>query len=138
MGKKPIKEGLWATNEADGRTQLLASQCLSCGEIFFPRKDNNLCTYCQSDELKDILLSNTGEVFSYTVVMQRPPEYYKGDVPYAFGYVELPEGVRVEGLLISENYDEIKVGSKAEMVLDTLHCDEEGNEVITYKYKISA
>ena len=65
----------------------------------------------------------------------RPPEYYKGEVPYALGFVDLPEGIKVETLFTQCDFDELAVDLEVEMILDTLHIDEEGNEVICYKFR---
>jgi uncharacterized OB-fold protein len=135
----PIKEGLW--REPGGsidEAHLVGSRCSSCGEICFPRKENGICTHCQSTKLEEIPLSTTGKIFSYTVVMQRPPVYYQGEVPYALGFVELPEGVRVETLFTGCDVDDLRVGLEVEMVLDRLSEDEDGNEVVTYKFRPAA
>ena len=67
--------------------------------------------------------------------MQRPPVYYKGPVPYAEGFVELPGGVRVQTLLTDCDFEDITIGMEVEMVIETLHEDEEGNEIMTYKFR---
>ena len=67
--------------------------------------------------------------------MQRPPEYYQGPVPYAEGFVELPEGVRVETLFTGCDFNDLEVGMDVEMVIEGLHEDEEGNEVVAYKFR---
>lgn len=131
----PIKEGLWVVNKKDNSPHLIGSRCNRCGEIFFPKKELNICSYCQSMDLEEIHLSSKGKVFSYTVVMQRPPEYYKGEIPYAIGFVELPEGVRIESLFTGCNFDEIRIGMEVEMVIEKLYEDEMGNEVLTYKFR---
>ena len=66
--------------------------------------------------------------------MQRPPVYYKGEVPYAIGFVELPEGIRVETLFTECDLDSLEVGIEVEMIVDLLNEDEEGNEIVTYKF----
>jgi len=63
--------------------QLIGSQCIHRGEIFCPKKENGLCSYCQSVNLKEIKLNRRGRIYSYIVVMQRPPVSYKVEVPYA-------------------------------------------------------
>jgi len=93
-----------------------------------------MCSNCQSSDLQDIEFSMRGKVYSCTVVMQRPPEYYKAEVPYALGFVELPEGIRIETLFTKCNVDDIHVGMDVEMVVEKLHDDEAGNEWITYKF----
>lgn len=132
----PLKEGLWIDErEMGGKLQLVGSECADCGEIFFARRDIGFCGYCQSRKLKDIRLSDRGTIYSYTVVMQRPPVYYQGPVPYAIGFVELPEGVRVETLFTDCDLDELRIGMAVELVLRTLHQDEAGNDVETYMFR---
>lgn len=134
--KVPLKEGLWIDErDTGGPVQLLGSACNSCGEIFATRREIGLCSYCQSKDLKDIRLSPRGRIYSHTVVMQRPPAYYQGPVPYAIGFVELPEGVRVQTLFTDCDFDELKVGMEAELVLRTLYQDDEGNDVETYMFR---
>ena len=135
----PVKEGLWTEPEGpDERPQLIASRCLNCGELFFPEKDNGICSCCQSVDLEEVLLSTRGKVYSYSVVMLRPPVYYQGQVPYALGYVELPEGIRVETLFTGCDPEEIFIGMDVEMVIEKLHEDEQGREVLAYKFRPAA
>ncbi|MBW1682725.1 MAG: OB-fold domain-containing protein [Deltaproteobacteria bacterium] len=132
----PVREGLWSDPSADGgEAQLIGSHCLTCGELFFPRQDSGLCSYCQSKDLEDIRLSSKGKIYSYTVVMQRPPVYYKAEVPYAIGFVELPEGIRVETLFTGCDLEKLHVGMDVEMVIEKLHEDDEGNEIVAYKFR---
>jgi len=134
--KTPVKDGLWTTPSAPGqKPQLIGSRCLDCGEIFFPPKENGICTNCQSNKREEIKLSREGKIYSFTVVTQQPPEYYKGPVPYAEGFVELPEGVRVESLFTECDFDELKAGTEVEMVIEKLHEDDDGNEVTTFKFR---
>jgi uncharacterized OB-fold protein len=132
----PLREGLWVERPGpDARPQLLGSRCLSCREVFFPRKENGICTYCQSTDLEDLSLSPRGKIYSFTVVMQRPPVYYQGEVPYGLGFVELPEGVRVETLFTGCDPEDLRVGMEVEMVIDRLCEDEGGKEIVTYKFR---
>ena len=132
----PVREGLWDEPSAPGEEpRLIADRCLRCGELFFPKKGNGLCTACQSTELEGIPLSPRGRIYSYTVVMRRPPDYYRGEVPYAIGFVELPEGIRVETLLTGCPLDDLKLGMEVELVIERLHEDEHGNEIVTYKFR---
>ncbi len=131
--KVPVKEGLWTSDE---KPRLVGSQCNHCGEVFFPKRDDVLCSNCQSSSFKEIKLSNQGKIYSYSVVMQRPPIYYKAaEVPYAIGFVELPEGIRVETLFAGGKLEDLKVGMEVEMVIDKLHDEEDGTEVFCYKFK---
>lgn len=130
----PVKEGLWTTpSSPDEKPQLIANRCPSCGEIYFPQKP--MCINCGYKDLEQIKLSQRGKIYSVTVVMQRPPLYYKGVVPYAFGYVELPDGVRVETLFTDCDPETLIVGMDVELVIEKLHEDDEGNEIIAYKFR---
>jgi uncharacterized OB-fold protein len=134
--KMPVKEGLWTTPEGqEGNPRLLASRCVRCREIFFPQRQLGVCSHCQSTELELIPLSTQGKIFSYTVIMQRPPEYYRGDIPYAIGFVELPEGVRIQTLFTGCDPENLRTGMKMEMVIERLQEDEMGNEIVTYKFR---
>ncbi len=134
--KVPVKEGLWTVPAVPGeKSQLMGSQCNNCGEVFFPKRENWLCSSCQSSDLKEIKFSPRGKIFSYTVVMQRPPVYYQGEVPYAIGFVELPEGIRVETLFTGCKLEDLRVGMEVEMLIDKLHTEEDGTEVFCYKFK---
>lgn len=130
--KVPIKEGLWS---AENPPRLIGSRCNTCGEVFFPKVGDGICANCQSDSLQEITLSRRGKIYSHTVVMQRPPVYYQGEVPYGLGFVELPEGVRVETLFTGCNFDDLRVGMEVEMLVDTLHEEEDGTEITCYKFK---
>lgn len=80
-------------------------------------------------------LSSKGKVYNYTIVEQKPPAYYKGEVPYALGFVELPEGVRLRTLFTGCNFDDLKVGMEVELVIERLFENVEGDEIITYKFR---
>lgn len=132
----PVRKDLWRIpDEVEGNARLIGSKCLRCGELFFPKKDNGICTYCQSEELEEILLSTRGKVYSYTVVMQRPPVYYKGEVPYAIGFVELPEGIRIETLFSGCDFESLKTGMDMEMAIEPLGKNEKDEDILVYSFR---
>lgn len=62
--------------------------------------------------MRDIDLSRNGTVWAYTVQRFRPksPPYIEpetGFEPFAVGYVELPEGIKVEAILESSAGEEL-------------------------------
>jgi uncharacterized OB-fold protein len=132
----PVQEGFWAEPSGPSeRPQLLGHKCRDCGEIFFPRRNNGICTHCQSRNLVEMKLSSKGKICNYTIVEQKPPAYYRGEVPYALGFVELPEGVRLRSLFTGCNFDDLKVGMEVEIVIERLFENDEGDEIITYKFR---
>lgn len=128
----PVKEGLWRA-PPDEEPYLIGSKCSSCGEIVFPKMQ--VCPNCQEQNVEEVKLSRRGKIYTVTVVMQQPPLYYKGPVPYALGYVELPEGVRLETLYTDCDPDSLEIGMDVELVVEKLYDDDEGNELITYKFR---
>lgn len=130
-----VEEGLWTHPSTPGEKPLLiGSRCLSCGEIYFPRKKKGLCIHCQQTTLEEVLLSGKGKIISFSVVMQPPAGgFYQGPVPYAYGAVQLSEGVELLSLFTG-NLEELQVGREVEMVIEKLFDDDEGNEVTTYKF----
>ena len=71
------------------------------------------------------------------MVYQRPAGgFYRGVVPYAYGVVELPEGIRFMTLLTSNDLESIEVGSKVRLVIDPLFEDDEGKQVLAFKFEV--
>jgi uncharacterized OB-fold protein len=134
LNRIPVKEGLFTTeHDSIGGPQLVANSCPACGEIFFPKR--RICQNCQSPELQEMLLGRRGKIFSFTVVVQRPASSYKGPVPYAFGWVELPEGLRVETLFTGCAPQDLRIGMDVELIIERLHDDPEGREVVCHKFR---
>jgi hypothetical protein len=48
--------------------------------------------------------------------------------------VELPEGLQVLGMLTGCALDDIRIDTPVELTLEALYTDEEGRDVLTYKY----
>ncbi|WDN89934.1 uncharacterized protein BuS5_02904 [Desulfosarcina sp. BuS5] len=133
----PLRKGFW-TNMRDGneQTRLIGSRCSSCGEIFFPKKEKNWCVHCNRPTLEETTLSNKGKIATYSVVMQQPGGgFYKGPVPYAYGCVDVEDGIRIETLLSADNFDQLEVDMDVELVIEKFYNDDDGNEVVTFKFK---
>jgi len=128
----PVKAGLWES--AGAEVYLVGSRCGACGEMFFPKKESVFCPHCQHKSLSDARLSGEGDISTFTVVCQQPGGgFYKGPVPYAYGVVQLPEGVNVQTLFTGCEPEKIKVGLKARMVIEELF-EEDGSIIDTYKF----
>jgi len=55
--------------------------------------------------------------------------------PYGIGLIELPEGIRVMGMLTGCELDDIKIGMDVELVIEKLYQNEQGDDVVTFKFK---
>lgn len=89
---------------------LTGSRCGNCNNIAFPQAIG--CQRCGQRDMIDVELSTTGRVWGHTVQRFAPksPPYVppeNGFVPFAIGYVQLPDGVRVEALLDCVDFAEL-------------------------------
>ena len=66
--------------------------------------------------------------------MRNRPPGYEGEVPFGFGVVELPEGLRLITRLTVADPAALRVGMPMRLMLVPLHVDEQGREVMTYAY----
>ncbi len=116
----PVKEGLFE----DGR--LIGGHCAACGERHFPLLDT--CPYCSAEKIARVVLSAEGTLWAWTAVTAPPPGY-EGDVPFGFGVVELPEGLRVVARLTEPDPSRLRFGEAMRLEIVPLHAD-----VVTYAF----
>ncbi len=112
---------------------LIGSRCNVCGEVVFPKQTG--CPNCCSDDVEETLLGPKGTLYSFTNVNHPVPEGYKGPIPFGVGLIDLPEGARVEAHLTEHDPERLKVGMDMMLIIDKLFDDDEGNEVIGFKFK---
>lgn len=130
----PIREGLFEALE-DG-PHLIGSRCRECGEVTFPA--NAFCPQCCTETTANVPLSRRGTLYSFTVQRFKPPPPYRAPepfVPYGVGMIELPEGLRVTAVLEEGDPSRLRVGIEMELVLASFFEDDEGNEVLGYKFR---
>jgi uncharacterized OB-fold protein len=123
-----VRHGLFTAGPAP---RLLGSRCGACGQHHFPAHDT--CPYCSSEDVTGVELSSTGRLWAWTAVTAAPPGY-RGDVPYGFGVVELPEGIRVITRLTEADPARLTAGQPMTCVVVPLHTDEDGRRVVTYAF----
>jgi uncharacterized OB-fold protein len=78
-------------------------------------------------------LSATGRLWAWTAVTTAPPGY-SGDVPYGFGVVELPEGLRVVTRLTEADPASLSAGQAMTMVVVPISVDDDGRRVVSYAF----
>jgi len=114
--------------KVDGQTVLLGSKCRECGQAFFPTE--SLCLNCGSETLEEFTLNKKGTLYSYSAV-DMPCANFKP--PYAVGYVDMKDGVRIFGQLDIKEDLPFKIGMEMEIYVDTLW-QEDGKDVIGYRF----
>ena len=131
----PIAEGLFTWPAEEPR--LIGSKCGSCGEVTFPAQD--ACPACPADGSETLELSSRGRLWTWTVQNFVPPIPYAGDpaefTPYGVGYIELPEGVRVESRLTENDPERLKIGMEMELVIERFKDDGDGGEMMTFAFR---
>ena len=135
-----IAEGLF---RIDGeRTVLFASRRRSTGSIKFPAERPELFDGSPEiqEDIERIELSTEGTLYTYTTQQFPPPLPYKGNrdpktfEPYVVGFVELPEGVLVETLIIGATADELKIGQRLVSTTTTFVPDG-GETLVTFAFR---
>jgi uncharacterized protein len=97
---------------------LCGSQCPECGVVVYPEGAG--CPRCGRDMVARAL-SAQGVLWTWTVQRfapksppyQAPPEGFR---PFAVGYVELPEGVRVQAVLDVDDLASVRIGMPLRLV----------------------
>jgi benzoylsuccinyl-CoA thiolase BbsA subunit len=127
----PFREGLFRIpTESGEKPCLFGSRCEACGQFSFPPR--KVCSKCFSEEMEILPLSTQGRLYTYTIVNYPAPGLAG---PYAIGYVDLPEGVRVFSILEDWDRKSLRVGMDMELTLGRFKEDKEGNEIVTYKFR---
>jgi uncharacterized OB-fold protein len=111
--------------------RLLGSRCRACGAHHFPVHDT--CPYCSSGDVAPVDLSPVGTLWAWTAVTASPPGY-RGEVPYGFGVVELPEGIRIVTRLTEADPARLEAGQPMALTVTPLHVDDEGRSVTTFAF----
>lgn len=141
MSDKPQVPAIdgWFTMDAD-QPRLIGTCCKSCGTYYFP-KQSNYCKNpsCDSTEFDEVELSNRGKIWSYTNSCYKPPEPFMATdpfEPYTLAAVQLEKEQMMVMGQVADGFtvDDLKVGDEMELILDTLHEDEEDTKII-WKWK---
>ena len=97
----------------DQRYNLVGTRCLACEAKQFPPRA--VCPDCNSKEVRPLIFTGHGEVYSYSTVFHAPLGYEEY-IPYTMALVKLEEGPLVTAQLTDMDNDEARVGMKVEMV----------------------
>lgn len=130
--KKFIEEG-WFHDFGQGLS-LTGGRCPSCGHTCFPAK--RVCPSCFNAEQRKVPLGRKGKLHTFARSHMGPSGI---EAPFTIGFIDLPEGMKLFSLLTQcEPWDQVlKVGMEMEMVIETIREDEEGNEIVGYKFRPS-
>ena len=128
-----IHPGLFTMPDDPRGPHLLASRCSACGRHQFPASAT--CPFCCGDRCEVVTVGARGRLYLHTVVTTAPPGY-RGPVPYGFGVVELPEGLRVVSRLTADRLDRLRPDLPVRLEIAPLHRDDAGDEVLSFAYAL--
>ena len=132
MAQVPVHPGLFTLPGDPRGPRLLASRCAACGGHAFPAAAT--CPYCSTEGCETVAVGATGTLYLWTVVQTRPPGY-RGEVPYGFGIVELPEGLRVVSRILETDLGALRAGLPLELEIAPLYVNDAGDEVLSFAYR---
>jgi uncharacterized protein len=119
---------------------LIGGKCGTCGTASFPFKEmcsNPKCN--RSKPMNRVKLSRRGTLWTYAINYYKPPApYHPPDpfVPFGVGFISLPERINVGGQISSDtDLTKLKIGMEMEVVRERLYVDEQGREVLTWKFR---
>lgn len=140
MSGKPLVAAIEGWHTMDSEPHLIGSQCNQCGTYFFPKQDD-YCRNprCDSTDFREVELSRTGHVWSYTNACYTPPAPFVAPdpfEPYAIAAVQLDKEQMVVLGQVATGFtvDDLKVGMPMELVLEPLHETDEDVKV-TWKWQ---
>ena len=118
-----------AADPADGRSKLCGSRCQTCAAITFPPA--SVCSACGSEDVAPAALSETGTLYTYSVLHVGARGW---PAPYVLGYVDLPEGVRVFSH-IDAPADALRIDMPVTLQVRTPIRNPEGQEVLAFTFR---
>jgi len=122
--QNPIVPHLRLPEAAGEKAYIAGVKCKSCGAAFLGTR--RVCGKCFAvDEFEELRFSDHGTLRAFTIVYHTAPGI---DVPFIAAIVDLPEGEKVAALL----------GKRLEMYTETVRTDQEGNDVVAFKFRPTA
>jgi len=130
----------WFTWPPTPEPHLIGTKCRSCGDYFFPSVIACHNPRCMSTDIEEVFLSRKGRLYTYSInYFQAPPPYIppKPFVPYGTGVITLEkEQMKVQGQISRDtDLEALKIGMEMEVVLESLYEDNEGNDIVVWKFK---
>ena len=114
--------------DAQGVPHLTGGRCRACDARSFPRAC--VCTNCLSEDIAACDLGDRGTLYSYSIVHQAPKGW---TVPYALGYVDLPDDVRVLAHL-DVSAAAVKIDMPMKLAVGVVGTDAAGAPLMSYTF----
>jgi uncharacterized OB-fold protein len=99
-----------------GEKKLMAAKCKKCGSMYVPPRP--MCANCFSKELDWIEVKPKGKLVTYTII-HVAPEQFQSIAPYAYGIIELQNGLRLPGIIRNIDPEKLKIGIELAVDFET-------------------
>ncbi len=96
--------------------KLMAAKCKQCETLYLPPRP--MCSSCYSKNFEWTQLDTKGYLVTYTIIYVASEQFQK-DTPYAYGIVELKNGLRIPGIIKQIEHEKLKVGIELKLDFDT-------------------
>ena len=140
MSDKPLSPAIEGWHTMEAKPHLSGTQCKACQTYFFPAQ-SQYCKNpgCDSTDFREVELSRTGLIWSYTNACYQPPSPFVAPEPfepYAIAAVQLEkEQMVVLGQVVKgTDVADLRVGMPVELVLEPLH-ETEDDIKLTWKWQ---
>lgn len=104
-------------------------RCKNCGQLDFPKL--NPCPNCWHDEFEVVPLSRTGRLYSVSDIFVGQAGM---PTPYVFGYIDLPEDLRIFAQLEGAP-GSFRCDDTVELVIGTIRMNADGLPLRGYKFR---
>lgn len=112
-----------------GKPYLKGYRCKACGQLDFPKL--NPCPNCWGEEFEVVPLSRRGKLYSFS-------DIYVGQAgmepPYSFGYVDLPDNLRIFAQLEGEP-GTFTCDEDVELTVGPIRKNRDGVRLVSYKFR---
>jgi uncharacterized OB-fold protein len=138
--QRPISDGLftWPLPEPGGKSALIGARCSLCEAITFPQASG--CPRCGETQMHAFELPTRGTLYTWTTQEFLPKEPYLGSetpedfTPWAVGYVQLEDLIRVEGRLYDVDPADLDFEMPFKVVIRPFRKDEDGTVVYSFGF----
>ena len=133
----PFKKGvLTEPLEPFENVRLKGVKCRTCGALALGEREH--CINCTSTELEPYVFSKYGKVYMHTIIRNLPPPPYPRELfqPFPAAWVQLDDGLFILTELTNVGLEEVKTGMRVELQIGKGWVDENGNDVVMYKFKV--
>jgi len=119
---RPLVEGIFTPEGADGLTHLLTSRC-ACGAVAFPPRVR--CAACSGTELTVTEAPNEGAIYSWTTG--------PGETPRVVAQVVFEGGLMVQGYVTAPPAD-VRIGQRVRTEAVPAGWADDGTPVLSYAF----